>query len=78
MSLPIVDEEDDEIEDDNNGVEQVVATRARPPKSPPLSSKLPVVSSGEEDCYWCSRVLDKSKMKRITMAGLPVYKCERC
>lgn len=78
MSLPTAGDEDDEVEEDNDGVEQAVVTRARPPKMPPLASKLPVIHDGEEDCFYCGRVLEKSKMKRITMAGLPAYKCERC
>lgn len=78
MSLPIADDEDDDVEDDNAGVEQVVVKRTMPPKPPSLASKILVAHSGEEECYWCAGVFDKSKMKRITMAGLPVYKCERC
>lgn len=81
MSLPIAEdeqEEDDEVEDDNDRVEQAVSTRARPPKTAPLASKLLVVHGGEEECYWCGRAFSKDKMKRITMAGLPAYKCERC
>lgn len=75
MSLPIVEDEDDDVDVEEPEHRTV---RAMPPKTPSLSSKLLVVHSGEEDCFWCGRAFDKSKMKRITMAGLPAYKCERC
>ncbi len=75
MSLPIAeDEEDDDIEE----LKRPVAVKGLPPKSPSAADRLPVVMAGEEDCYWCARVLDKSRMKKIVMAGLPAYKCERC
>ena len=76
MSLPIAEDEIDD--DDDVEVERSVAVKALPPKSKPSSDRLPIISNVEEECYWCGEVFDKSKMKRILMAGLPGYKCERC
>ncbi len=77
MSLPIAeDEEDDDIDGDEP--EHPVAVKSLPVKIKSAARRVPVVSDGEENCYWCGGVFDKIKMKKIEMAGLPAYKCERC
>lgn len=76
MSLPIAEDEDDEIEDDEP--EHPVAMKSLPAKMKPAADRLPVVSGGEEDCFWCGKVGNKIKMKKIEMAGISAYKCERC
>ncbi len=74
----IAEDEEDDDDDDDAGSERPVVTKSLPVKNKSAAERLPVVSSGEEECFWCSRVLDKNKMKKIVMAGLPAYKCERC
>lgn len=74
MSLPIAeDEEDDDVDEPEHRT-----VRFLPVKSKSAAGRLPIVKGGEEDCYYCGVVFDKTKMKKIVMAGIPTYKCERC
>ena len=41
-------------------------------------SGLPVISNGMEECYWCNRVLDKTKMTMAKQYGVTVYVCKNC
>jgi hypothetical protein len=47
-------------------------------KEPRMMDMIEEVEEGKAECYWCSRVFDKSKMRQVTFRGLKQYVCEGC
>lgn len=65
-----------EIEDE----EEEVKTEAKPivKKEPGVSHKTADLPTGEEDCYWCGRVIDIKQMRQVRMCDSIVYICKEC
>ena len=41
-------------------------------------SGLPVVDKEKAECFYCSRVIEKIKMKKSSAYGLIVFLCGKC
>ena len=41
-------------------------------------SGLPVIKEDKAECFYCSSVRDKTKMKKDRAHGLIVFLCEKC
>mgnify|MGYP007031188858 CR=1 FL=1 len=66
------DVDDEDIDDD------VETERPKSTKIFPKHKRKSEEPEGLAECYWCGGFFDKATMKRIDLAGLVNYKCERC
>lgn len=67
---------DDDNDDDDTIVE--VATAVKPKQVKGISHRIDDFSEGTDECFWCSKVFQKSEMRKERSHNSVIYICRDC